>query len=239
MATRFYLPDGGTAAYSPTPSSTWDITSGWTAFPTDVTKSNTALGAGAPRQKGSTVSNDDRLDRIYVSAQQLAAQTISAGTFSAVIRAVESNAAADYWLNIIIRCVNSDGTVERGVIYAGTTATAEVATAGADAQEYSTTSSTRIKSALTTSSVVAQAGDRIQIEVGVRGNGTTSTHTFTHRYGDATGTADFALTDSLTTDLCPWVELSQTLTFGSPAAVRVPARQFTTFLPAVVRASRW
>lgn len=216
MPTRFYLPNSGTSPVaSPVLSAVWDITTGFFNRPTDVTKSNTALGAGTARQKGSTTAWHDRLDGVFISTQQLAAQTIAAGTFSAVIRAVESNAAADDFLQIVIKVVSADGATTRGTIYAGSALTAVSATASAENGEYPTTSATRIKSAIATTSVVAQAGDRIQIELGARTGGTTTTHTFTHRFGDPTATADFALTAGLTSDAPPWVELSQTLTWQS------------------------
>lgn len=231
MATRFYLPDTGTAPYVPSIMTGWEATGGVTAFPTDTIKTNTATNGGAARPKNSTVANDDRLDRIYITGRQLASQTIAVGTFSAVIRAIQSAATTDAWLQTMLRVVSADGTTQRGLIYAGSTAVTEVATVGNEAEEYGTVSSTRIKNAIATSAVTAQAGDRLQIEIGARINGTTTTDTFTHRYGDPSATGDFALTSGLTTDLCPWVELSQTLVFlPVPARVRVSN-------PAVVRAA--
>jgi fibronectin-binding autotransporter adhesin len=217
MATRFYLPDGGTSPVTAAVHGGWEQTAGWSAWPTDVTKTNTTIGTGAPRSKGSTTANNDRLDRIYISSQQLAAQTISAGTFSAVLRSVQSASTTDAWLQIMIHVVSSDGATLRGTLYAGSTATSESASAGAENQEFATTSQTRIKNAISTSSVVASAGDRIQIELGARINGTTSADTFTLRYGDETATSDWALTAGLTTNLNGWVELSNTLTWAAPA----------------------
>lgn len=212
MATRFYLPSSTAAPYTPPNlSAVWDVTTGFTSRATDVVKSDSAAATNATA-KDSTVSNHDRLQRVYVSAQQLAAQTIPAGTFSAVLRAVESNAAADFWLQIIIRVMSSDGTTERGVLYGGSAAVAESATGGAENQEYPTTAESRIKNAIATASVVAQAGDRVHIEVGARGNGTTSTHTFSHTYLDLVANSDFTLAAGVTTPgLCPWVELSADL----------------------------
>lgn len=217
MASRFYLPASGTAAITPTVLTGWENTAGWTAFPTDVTKSNTALASGASRQKGGTTAWADRLDRVYVSTKQLAAQTISAGTISAVIRGLEGSTATDAFLQIMVRVVSADGTTDRGTIFAGSTQTAVSGTTSAENGEWGTSLSTRIKNALTTSSVSAQAGDRIQIEMGHRIGGTTTTMTVQLAYGDATGTADYALTAALNTSLCPWVELSQNLTWAAPS----------------------
>lgn len=211
MATRFYLPSSGAAPVTPTLGSGWEVTTGYTTGPAPTTKSNTAITTVSGVQKGSTVANNDRLGRVFVS-DRIAAQTIT-GTFSAVISALESATTADMWFQVMIRVLSEDGTTVRGTLYAGSTATSASATTTVENAEYGTTFSTRIKSAIALSSVAASAGDRISIEIGIRGAGTTSTDTFSHRYGDATATADFALTAALTTSLDPWVELSQTLTF--------------------------
>lgn len=237
MATRFYLPDTGTPAITPTISTGWNQIASATNFPTDTVKTNTAHAAGAARTKDSTTANTNRLDRRYISTKQLTAQTIAAGTYSAVIRGLESAATADAWLQIIIRVVSADGTTERGQIHAGSTATAESSTAGAENQEFTTSSQTRIKNAITTTSVVAQAGDRIQIDIGARFNGTTTTHTVTYRWGDATAAGDFALTAGLTTDESPWVELSENLAWQSADAV--PPKVTVSHPVAVNRSFNW
>ena len=212
MATRFYLPASGAAPVTPALGSQWTVTTGWSAHPAPTVKSNTALANGTARQNGSTTSVTDRLDRVFVSAQ-LDAQTIS-GTFSAVVQGLESATGHNAWLDIVIRVVSADGQTQRGVLYAGSTATSPSATAGVENQEFGTTLASRIKSAVALSSVAAQAGDRLVIEVGYRKQSTTSTQTATLRYGDPTGSTDAALTaGTTTTTIAPWVELSQTLVF--------------------------
>lgn len=210
------------------------MTTSYATRPCDTVKSNAAVSTAA-RTKGSTTAWHDRLDVQYVSVKALAAQTITAGTFSAVWRTVESVATADFYQQIVIRVMSGDGLTERGTLFGGETLTAVSATVGAQNEEISTTSSTRIKNAISTTQVVAQAGDRIVIEVGCRGGGTVTTVTFNNRFGDPTASGDFALTSGLTTDICPWVELSNNLTWFTPASLR----QITSPFPAVVRAACW
>lgn len=233
MATRFYLPGSASVPpVDPSPGAIWDVTTGYDTRSTDTVKSNTAITTAA-RAKGSTVAWDDRLDVVFVSARQLAAQTISAGTFSMVARAVESATTGDFYLQTRIKVVSPDGSVERGDLFSGETLTAVVATVGARNEEFGTTSATRIKNAIATSAVTAQQGDRIVISVGARGGGTTSATTFNLRFGDPTATADFALTSGLTTDLCPWVELSNTLVWSVPTLL--PPSSYRRLLPQLVR----
>lgn len=211
MATRFYLPASGTAAVSPAFGSGWNTTTGASRHPAVTAKSGTALANGTARTKVSQAGAQNVLDRQYVSAP-LNAQTIS-GTFSAWVQGLESTTAADAWLQIVIRVVSGDGATQRGVLYAGSTATAVSATAGAENQEFGTALASRIKSALALTSVAAQAGDRLVIEVGYRAI-TANTNTATLRYGDPTGSTDPTLSaGSTSTTTPPYVELSQDLVF--------------------------
>lgn len=239
MTTRFYLPASGTAAVSPTPSTSWTVSTGATFLPAVTAKSNTALANGTARVTAVSGAIRDVCDTVFVS-DTIAAQTIAVGTFSAVIKTIESTSTANGWLQIFIRVISGDGTVERGVIYAGSTSTTTgVTTAGAENQEYPiTTAATRIKNAIATTAVTSLAGDRICIELGSRYNSAATNSTFTLKYGDPSATADYALTAALTTDLCPWVELSQTLTFGG-GAPSVTQQLYVPNRAAIRRASTW
>lgn len=211
MVTRFYLPSAGTAPVAVTPSAYWTVTTGFNSRPTDTVKTNTATGAGTANSKGSATVPSTRLDNQFISARRLTAQTIAIGTFSMVQRAVESVSTADAWLDVTIRVVSADGVTVRGTIYAGSANTVVSATSTAENFEIPTTSATATKSALATTAVTAQGGDRIVIETGYKSSTATTTNTCTFRTGDPSATADFALTVGLTTDLCAWVELSATL----------------------------
>lgn len=211
MASRFYLPATGTAPVSPTPSTDWEVTTGYGTLPAELVKSNTALTNGTARAKTATATVQDRLDRIYVS-DALAAQTISnTGTISAVIRAIGSASTNNSWLNIIVQVVSGDGTTVRGVLYSGSsdTSSGSSGTNGLENQEIGTTLTTRIKNALAlTNSISVQAGDRLVIEIGFRQT-TSNTNTITFNYGDPSATADLALTAGSATAGVPWVEFSQ------------------------------
>lgn len=147
--------------------------------------------------------------------ETLAAQSLS-GTFSLVIRGLESLAAADSTLQAIVRVVSQDGATTRATLYAGHAAALN-ATVGALGQEFGLTAETRIIPAGTAlSPYTCVDGDRISVETGPRlYNTVTTSYDTTLRYGHPVGTADFALTAGLTTDLVPWVEFSQNLLFFS------------------------
>lgn len=216
MPTRFYLPASGTPDASPAFGTGWSSTTSATRHPTATTRSGTALANGTARAKVSQAGAQNRLDRQFVS-DQLAAQTIT-GNFTAVLQGLESTISADAWLQVVIRVVSADGATQRGVLFAGSTASVVSATVGAENQEFTTALQSRIKPSTSLTSVAAQAGDRLVIEVGYRAI-TANTNTVTLRYGDPASGSDAALTAGTTsTTIVPWVELSQTLTFYTPPA---------------------
>lgn len=217
MATRFYLPSSGSlpdGLASVTIGTGWEVTTGTTGLSAPRTKSNTALANGTARTKGNTVSNADRLDRIYVT-EQLAAQTIS-GTYSTVIRTIQSNLALDAWLQVMIRVVSADASTVKATLHAGSTATVENASPLAENGEYSVTLATRVKSALALTSYACADGDRLSFEFGYRANGTNNTYTAALDYGDPTTTADFSLAGGTVAANVPWIEMSADLTFYTP-----------------------
>ena len=124
------------------------------------------------------------------------------------MRCKEANYAANAHLAYIARVVSGDGATVRGVLKSQT----------GFASEWSTMAATRIFSAAALAAVEAQAGDRIVIEVGATSWSGSNAYLLTMRYGDPTATDDFELTAALTTDLCPWVELSPTLSFSEEGA---------------------
>lgn len=213
MPTRFYLPSTGAP-----PVGLPGLPSGWTAgdvpeleLPGPATKSNTPLTDYSVGETTASVINVPIA--AFISAP-LDAQTIS-GTFSAVVRGLESNAGADDSLQIGIVLIDNLGTTIKSVLYAGHTAALNT-TAGALGQEFTTAAQTRRFNAVALTSQTAVTGDRLVIVVGYRSHDTASTNrSTTLRFGDPSATADFANTAGLTTDLVPWVELSGTITFQS------------------------
>jgi hypothetical protein len=221
VATRFYLPASGAAPVTPAAWATgWEKTTGAVWRPCSTTKSNTALADTA--LVGHTVIGSDVALVGFVTAPLAAGFTTSADTISAVVRGLESNLLYNGILNIMIRVISNDGSSVIATMYSGSSSSGVSATVGAENEEFVATASTRIKNALTVSNVSGSTGNRLSIEIGAR-QFSTRADTVTLRFGDPTGTADFALTGDLTTDLCPWVELSANLTFTGAATGPPPA----------------
>ena len=116
----------------------------------------------------------------------------------------ETTLSGDTHLAFNLWVVKPDGT-SRGVL--------KLQHATATEYPLIASAATRIHSAISLTSVAALSGDRIVMEIGLHGV-TPAAEAIQMRSGDPTATADFALTSALTTDLDPWFELSQTLTFG-------------------------
>jgi hypothetical protein len=226
---RWYFPSANNTF--PPPVTGVAVDSGWTyANPTGFLRaqllpalnaSDTPDGAsqaesGANFAETQTVAGN-QCHRQYIS-ESIGAQTIS-GTFSAVFRIGESAAAADAALQVIVRVLSHDGTTVRGVLYAGQSASLNT-TAGALGQECNTTAETRlIPSGTALSSVTAQDGDRLCVEVGARYYNTSATsfNTFV-RYGADAGLTDLAFSAGSTTDGAPWIEFSTAITLLDAAA---------------------
>lgn len=220
MATRFYLPrwDGRAAPATVPFGGQWERTTNAFRLLAATTKGATAplSTTGGQFTKDGATAGYDVLQAQFVS-EPLAAQTIS-GSFSAVVRAGESATAADATLQVVIRVVSGDGVTQRGVLYGGHAAALN-ATVGAIGQEMATAAQTRIFPAGTAlTSVAAEAGDRLVIEVGARHHGTNTAVNSFIQLGDAAATADHTLAAGATTSLCPWVELSATLAFTPTAS---------------------
>lgn len=212
MATRFYLAVSGTPGCSPAINAGWEqVVAGFASRPTSTTKASTAR-ANFNALHGSTATSDTCWYQ-WVSDTLDVDQSIS-GTVSMVVRVLEGIVAEDAHLAFSVRAVSNDGGTVRGTLL----------DFFATSTEFAVTAETRIHSALAISTVAALSGDRIVIELGVRGVTPSNTQPITFRFGD-NAVSDFALTAGLTTDLNPWVELSQTLTFGTPVSRNVTVGQ--------------
>jgi hypothetical protein len=216
VPTRFYLPStNNTRPVSPAADASWEVAT-FGAAPLSLggklslTKTN-SNHAGPAVVKSNAANPCDVLNAQHVS-DGLAAGAV-AGTASIVLRCSESVNTSDSFLQLVIRLVSSAGTTVRGVLYAGQTATAPSATASDPNGEFATTSSTRLLT-VTLTPVTAQSGDRLVVETGYRSCVTATGQTGFLRYGDLSATADHALGAGVTTDLVPWIEFSQTLTFA-------------------------
>jgi len=138
----------------------------------------------------------------------VSAQTIS-GTVKGQIRASESNADADFRAQVVAWVVKPDGTSRGTLLAADTSALSSEMTTTLTNRKYPLAAI----SPATLSSVVAVAGDRIVIEVGVRSHNThTTNRSATLRFGTS-ATTDIAEDETTTADDRPWIELSGTITF--------------------------
>lgn len=201
MATRFYLPAGGTAPASPAADTgVWEdvtaVTTNGRRWPLVTTPTNTTLTAPSVVGNQATQPKDYLLGQ-WVSLGLPAAKTIG-GTVSLVVRLNEHDATTDSFMHVLIRVVSADGSTVRGTLLDSI-----------DATEMATTLTTRIISAASLTPVAASAGDRIVVEIGHRETNTRAVNLFQAiSVGDPFATADFALTAGLTTSLLPWVEFS-------------------------------
>lgn len=212
MATRFYLPASGTPPLaSLAADSNWERTDGLTRLPCDIVKSNTSL-----TQVSATWPVTTSVQWVWRQWQSKrlaqAYNWTTSDTVSMVVKVAEAVAQCDSHLAYVIRVVSGDGSTVRGT----------VGLYHATSSEYPTSLAaiaTRIHSARTggASAFSSQVGDRIIIEIGHHGV-TPAADIVYHNYGDPSATGDYALTAGLTTDLCPWVELSRDLDFNLEAA---------------------
>ena len=205
MATRFYLPSSGSAPLASLAfDANWERTDSATRYPCFITKTNTSL-ADVARTWPATDTQQWVFFQFQSQVMTAAYSWTTSDTVSMVIRGLQAAAQTDSHLAYSIRIVSSDGATVRGTVGLYH----EIST------EFTTSAATRIHNARTNgaSNFNSSIGDRIIIEIGFHGV-TPSSTAVTLRHGDPSATADFALTEALTTDLCPWVELSRTVSFS-------------------------
>lgn len=213
MATRFYLPTTGAAAVNPAYDASWEDTSQAGSRIKMVTAKIASAFGSITATKNSATNPYDILARQYVS-DPIVAQTIT-GTLTGQLRCSENFGSADAIAQIVVWVVSNDGTTVRGTLMA-TTPTA----GSAPTNEFVTSLTNRpfpntTYGSATLSSVAAQDGDRLVVEVGSQHNNTTNgTRNTAIDFGDNSGT-DLAADSSTTTQNNPWVEFSQTIVFQS------------------------
>ncbi len=211
MATRFYFHNNSsfTAPVSPSFSTEWEKTSGATRLGL-LPDTDNFYSAADPLTNVSGSENVatqpyDVLIRQYVSPP-LAAATVISGTVKGQILVSETNAAADYCRAVVVKVVSRDGETLRGTLLDEfpSNLTSEFATSKTN--RYFPPSSSL-------STVNAQAGDRIVVEIGFRSfNTVTSSYSANFRLG-SNATSDLPEDETSTTDANPWIEFSQDLGF--------------------------
>lgn len=186
-----------------------------------TTKTNTALTTYTALFGATTTSGT--CWKQWVSDTLNVDQAIS-GTMSMVVgKCAETTTNGDAHLAFSLRVMQGDTSTARGTLLQFIATSTEFPLVAAAA--------TRIHSARALTLVNALAGDRIVCEIGIHAV-TPANENMQLRFGDPTATADFALTAALTTDLVPWLELSQNITFGAAAAGQpMAARTFTNNRP--------
>jgi hypothetical protein len=208
-ATRFYLPSTNTAEIT-----TIGFDAGWgnttAADQIRLNKPGIKINSAMTDKVGTSVNTAiSVLCRQYVS-DPIAAQTII-GTVKGQVRGYEGNANHDSVSAIGIRIVSNNGATVRGTLEAITypTLLATNEYGLSIANRYTPISSTAL------SSVTAQSGDRIVIEIGYHRYGTTPAGSSTLNFGD-NGAIDLP-EDQTTTSATmePWIEFSQDIIFPS------------------------
>jgi len=213
MATRLYLGresvDPGGPSF--TPSAAWEKTTGANLSLRAKVGVNVTHALATTTIAAQGTSGNDTLLNQYISPPLDSNQTIT-GTVKGQVRMSESAAGLDARAQIIIRVIDSGGTV-RGTLLAEDTA--------ALSSEFATSLTNRNVprgGAVAVTSVAAQTGDRIVIEVGARQHATAAGNV-AMSIGD-TVSGDLPENQTTTTALAPWVEFSQTITFTNDTSVR-------------------
>ena len=206
MATRFYLTKPATTVpISPTPAGGWEDTS-------ILARSlmwKTPIGAAMDTLTFTDADDTDKdvLFRQFISYSPLAAgQTVTgAQAIKAQLLVKEGAGVNNMYLTLGIRIIASDGstvqktvlTITRDNVEAATTLTNRQFTATSIAGNYTTVS-----------------GDYLVVEVGMGGDpAVTFSHGSQISLGDDAA-SDLPEDDTTTTNLRPWVQLTDTLTFG-------------------------
>lgn len=215
MATRFYLPASGSVDITPSYDTQWNNTLSAARAPLVTSKSSTSHTEVARSETSG--SRQYMLFRQYVSAP-LNAQTIS-GTVTITIRGRESSVSANAFIHSVIRVIAPDGSTVRGTLYSPGLSAANT-TPGAFGHEFQQTTTVgagevRYIDAASLTSVSAQAGDYLVVELGAQlANTSTSGMTAGMTFGD-TASSDLPTTTTYTTDDAPWVEFSANISFQS------------------------
>ena len=221
--TRFYLTSTETpTSFAPAYDAEWDKTSEAARHNLGLVPVNSPITAYSASENVATTPYDVAVAQ-FISPPLSGAQTIS-GPVRGIIQVRESNAAADYQAQIIIRVIASDASTVRGTLIAADTT--------ALSNEFFVSGGTfrNVKfpknysgNGTTVTTVNAQDGDRIVIEVGFRSqNSSTSNFTAFYNFGDDTSYSLLAENETDTATAAPWglpwIEFTGLYNFQSPTA---------------------
>lgn len=199
MALRFALSNQGAAPVSPAVDAGWEQTAvtRYLMLPKYRCVSAVAL-ANAGAVTVPITTTQDIVGFQFVGPPMLARRLT--GTFSLVVRVFENATTNNVTLAVVAKIVSIDGGTVRGTIFSTFNTGTEFPTSGSAA--------TRIVAAQAITALTTKTGDRLVVEIGGHAASPSAAGSYTMRFGNPAGTADFARTAALTTDLCPWCELS-------------------------------
>src|SRR3990172_1902638 len=198
VAIKYYFPSSGAAPVSPAFDAGWEVTSDAVRYPMPTTPGVTVLGLVTAVDNGNS-AYQDLLAGQFVS-DAIAAQTIPVQPVKIQMQAYEYTGTANLFLSFLIKVVSNDGTTVRGTLLPLTL----------DNTELNVGTQQNRRFTATTSSVVAQANDRIVVEVGFSGDpGGTSVHGWRWRVGEdaSSGNLPEDDTENVITSRS-WLELS-------------------------------
>lgn len=211
--TRFYLPSTGSAAVSPAFDAAWEETGDADRIKMVTTRISSAM---SDKSITTLITAGDALCRQYVS-DALEAQTIDQAV-TLYARANETLGTLDSTARAVVKVVSGDGGTVRGTLLS----LADYSSAS----EFNT--SNRNKAFIIgkgPTSVAAQAGDRIVLEIGFNHGAVISSAAI--NFGDDSSTD--LLQDEVTTAANnPWLEFSQVLTFQAVTVKAPPPFQRRT-----------
>lgn len=200
-ARRFYLPSALTSPVSPSFDAGWEQTGQAVRrrmFPKLKLSASEALTVSTSVTVPITTTQDI-LCAQFIS-DPLRAQRVL-GTMSLVLGKLFENANSNnVTLAVVLKGVQQDGTLISTLFSNFNQDTEFPLTAN---------SATRIVNAQALTPTTMPEGWRLVLEVGGHATSPTAAGSFTMKFGSPAGTADFALTSGLTTDLIPWLELSE------------------------------
>ena len=203
-ATRFYLPSTGIAQVSPAFSASWNLTTAADRIRMYNAHYRINSAMTAKTATGDNTTPQSILNRQYVS-DPIAGQTIT-GTVKGQLLGNENNVGFDGVSAVLIRVVSNDGATVRGTLLALTypVLAGNEYLVSTDENRY-----TPVSTALT--SVAAQNGDRIVVEVGFycySKNSKIGSQTF----GD-NNASDLPEDQTTQTQNNPWIEFSADIQF--------------------------
>lgn len=209
MVSRLYLGRRPQLHAAITADGGWEKTTGALKALLSQDKIGDAIASTTIAANG-TSGNDTLLGQ-WVSEPLSGAQTIT-GNIKGQARFNESTGALDARVQVIVRVLQSDLSTVRGTLLA------------MDASGLSHEFNTSLRNitmplggSTALSSVAAQDGDRIVVEIGARQHATQAGNVI-GSFGDSAA-SDLAEDETTTTANNPWIEFSQTLTFQSPELI--------------------